>query len=120
MKPENEILMHFRNIKKTQNEISLSEPTTSDKNGNALSLIDTIAMEDLSLLAVENEDAYKELERNINTKLTPRERDIIVLRYGLSNTKPLPQREIAKKYNISRSYVSRIEKKALEKLRLDP
>lgn len=111
--------MYFRNLKKTQNEISLSEPIDTDKNGNSLSLMDTIATEDLGLISVENEDAYKELERNINTKLTPRERDIIVLRFGLSGVTPLPQREIAKKYGISRSYISRIEKKALEKLRLD-
>ena len=108
--------MYFRNIKKTNSEISLSEPIDTDKNGNTLSLIDTISVEDKGLVAVENEDSYKLLSKNIKSELTQREREIIVLRYGLGGVDPLTQREISKNYNISRSYVSRIEKKALEKL----
>lgn len=116
---ENEILMHFRSVKKTASEISLSEPIDTDKNGNTLSLLDTIATEDIGLFQVENEDSYKLLEKNLNTKLTSREREIIILRYGLCGINALTQREISDKYNISRSYVSRIEKKALEKLSVD-
>lgn len=108
--------MHFRSVKKTLSEISLSEPIDNDKNGNSLSLLDTIASEDISLTQVENADSFKLLEHNINTKLSKREREIIVLRYGLSGVDALTQREISKKYDISRSYVSRIEKKALKKL----
>lgn len=108
--------MYFRSVKKTLSEISLSEPIDTDKNGNTLSLLDTIATEDIGLFHVENEDTFKLLEKNLNTKLTKREREIIILRYGLCGIDALTQREISKKYNISRSYVSRIEKKALEKL----
>ncbi|MFI3226004.1 MAG: sigma-70 family RNA polymerase sigma factor [Clostridia bacterium] len=111
--------MHFRSTKKILSEISLSEPIDTDKNGNTLSLIDTIATEDIGLSQVENEDSYKMLERNLNTRLTKREREIIILRYGLCGIEALTQREISTKYNISRSYVSRIEKKALEKLAVD-
>lgn len=111
--------MHFRSVKKSAGEISLSEPIDTDKNGNTLSLLDTISVEDLSLLDVENEDSYKMLEQNLRTKLTPRELEIIVLRYGLCGVEALTQREISKKFKISRSYVSRIEKKALEKLQFD-
>lgn len=100
-------------------EISLSEPIDTDKNGNTLSLMDTISIDDIGLTQVENEGSFKSLEKNINTLLSSREREIIVLRYGLCGVEPLTQREISKKFNISRSYVSRIEKKALEKLQFD-
>lgn len=116
---ENEILMHFRSIKKSAFDMSLSEPIDTDKNGNTLSLLDTIATEDLRLVDVENQDIYKMLEKNLNTKLTKREREIIILRYGLCGIDALTQREISKKYDISRSYVSRIEKQALKKLSVD-
>ncbi len=119
MSIENEILMYFRNIRKTQNDISMSEVIGTDKNGNSLTLIDTICVEDKELMSVINRDCYKMLERNLEKKLTKREREIIILRYGLYGLNPLTQKEIAKKYNICRSYVSRIEKKALEKLKED-
>lgn len=108
--------MHFRNIKKTNSEISLSEPIDTDKNGNTLSLIDTISVLDEGLTSVENEDSFKMLGENLKSKLTKREREIIILRYGLGGVDPLTQREIAERYKISRSFVSRIEKTALGKL----
>ncbi len=113
---ENEILMVLRSEKKLVNEVSLEEPIGKDSEGNEISLIDVIADE--------NGDVFSEVMKSINQKklysaiekLTPREKEIIILRYGLKNGKSIPQREIAKKFKISRSYVSRIEKKALEKL----
>ena len=113
---ENEILMVLRSEKKLVNEVSLEEPIGKDSEGNEISLIDVIADE--------NGDVFSEVMKNINQKklynaiehLTPREKEIIILRYGLKDGKAIPQREIAKKFKISRSYVSRIEKKALEKL----
>ncbi len=111
--------MHFRSIKKSAYDMSLSEPIDTDKNGNTLSLLDTIATEDLALNDVENQDIYKMLETNLKTKLTSREREIIILRYGLCGVDALTQREISEKYDISRSYVSRIEKMALKKLAVD-
>ena len=113
---ENEILMHFRSAKKTQNEVFFSEPIDMDKDGNPLTLIDIVASEisvvDTVDLKIKSEKLYKYLK-----KLEPRELTIISMRYGLFGETPLTQREISEKLNISRSYVSRIEKKALETLR---
>jgi len=114
---ENEILMFFRAAKKTSQDVFISDPIDTDKDGNALTLIDVIAdTRDIP----EEIDTKMKLERLrviIGGCLTDREKEIIYMRYGLGGRQELTQREIAKKLNISRSYVSRIEKSALEKLR---
>lgn len=113
---ENEILMHFRAQKKTANDVSINEQIDTDKDGNALSLIDVIADDDKILDTIYNKIRTEQLIRAINHRLDKRERDIICLRYGL--TEPaLTQKETAARLNISRSYVSRLEKKALAILR---
>lgn len=114
---ENEILMVLRSERKLANEVSLEKPLGKDSEGNEISLID--------ILSDENSDVFDDAMKNIYQKklagvidecLDEREKKIIILRYGLNDGKCMPQREVAKKYNISRSYVSRLEKKALEKL----
>ncbi|MCD7927926.1 MAG: RNA polymerase sporulation sigma factor SigK [Oscillospiraceae bacterium] len=115
---ENEILMYFRSAKKRQGEISLSEALDTDQEGNALSLMDVISVDDHMLEDLDNRDSCILVRRCVNTCLTDREADVIRLRYGLGGGEPLTQREVAAKYGISRSYVSRIEKKAVEKLRV--
>ena len=114
---ENEILMFFRNQKKTAQEVFISDPIDTDKDGNTLTLIDVIA--DKSDIADEIDTKIKveKLRVILPVCLTERERLIIEMRYGLCGREELTQREIAKKLNISRSYVSRIERSALEKLR---
>lgn len=114
---ENEILMFFRSAKKTAQDVSLNDPIDTDKDGNTLTLIDVIA--DKSDIADEIDTKIKveKLRVILPVCLTERERLIIEMRYGLCGREELTQREIAKKLNISRSYVSRIEKSALEKLR---
>ena len=114
---ENEILMFFRNQKKTAQDVFISDPIDTDKDGNTLTLIDVIA--DKSDIADEIDTKIKveKLRVILPVCLTERERLIIEMRYGLCGRDELTQREIAKKLNISRSYVSRIEKSALEKLR---
>ena len=114
---ENEILMFFRNQKKTAQDVFISNPIDTDKDGNTLTLIDVIA--DKSDIADEIDTKIKveKLRVILPVCLTERERLIIEMRYGLCGREELTQREIAKKLNISRSYVSRIEKSALEKLR---
>ncbi|MEG2429391.1 MAG: RNA polymerase sporulation sigma factor SigK [Oscillospiraceae bacterium] len=116
---ENEILMYFRNIKKTAGDISLSDPIDSDSEGNSISLMDIFADEDTLIDDIDLKLKSEKLYKVIKEKLSPRETDIVRLRYGLYGCRPLTQREIAKKLNISRSYVSRIEKKALETLKGD-
>lgn len=114
---QNEILMYFRGTRRQQGEVSLSEPIDSDKDGNALSLMDVISCEDTMLEDIEKNDSYNGIYKYIFSRLDEREREIIIDRYGLYGRKPLTQREIAVQKGISRSYVSRIEKRALEKLR---
>lgn len=114
---ENEILMHFRAVKKTAAEVSLSDSLDTDSDGNSLAILDVISCEDIRLDKVENMDTEDTLYKLINKCLDPREREIIIMRYGLYNISPKTQHEIAKRCNISRSYVSRIEKRALEKLK---
>lgn len=114
---ENEILMHFRNSKKAMLDLSLNEPIETDKNGNVLTLIDTISSDECIFETVNTKIDIEKLNKYLVKLLTPRERIIICLRYGLNGLKPLPQREVAKKLGISRSYVSRIEKKAVSSLK---
>lgn len=114
---ENEILMFFRSAKKTAQDVSLNDPIDTDKDGNTLTLLDTIATDDHILEDIDLRMKVRQLYDAVKTRLSPREREIILLRYGLTGQRPLVQREVAKKLNISRSYVSRLEKKALQKLR---
>ena len=114
---ENEILMHFRSMKKTAGDLSLSESIDTDKEGNSLSLMDVISIEDDMLDNLSSKETCRELREYMEACLTGREMEILAMRYGLNNTRPKTQREIAALCNISRSYVSRIEKKALEKLK---
>lgn len=113
---ENEILMYFRAQKKSSSDVSLSEYLETGKDGNALSLMDVICTEDDLFDELSSREAYAKLYENMETVLNEREKEIIALRYGLGEQPPLTQREIAAKLGISRSYVSRIEKKALAKL----
>lgn len=113
---ENEILMYFRSSKKLSNEVSLEEPMEQDGDGNSLALMDVLSSHDDSLEQIEQSDLYRCIGRAM-TVLDRREREIITLRYGLGSHLPLTQREVAQLHGISRSYVSRIEKKALKKLR---
>lgn len=114
---ENEILMHFRSQKKSAQDVSLSDFIETGTDGAALSLMDVVS-EDCDLLEqISSRESEKQLHRAIQTCLTEQERQVIVLRYGLQGGQPHRQREVAKLLNISRSYVSRIEKRALEKLR---
>ena len=114
---ENEILMYFRSQKKLQSEVSLSDSIEGDQDGNALQPMDVVGVDDTMLEDLHDRDSALRLRRLIGTCLTPRESEIVRLRYGLGGTVPLTQREVARSFGISRSYVSRIEKRALEKLR---
>lgn len=115
---ENEILMHFRSAKKLAAEVHFDEPVDTDKNGNCLTLMDIIADEDMPVAEkCELNSELARLRRSIADALDGREREIIILRYGLGNAPPMTQRETAEVLGISRSYVSRLEKKALQKLR---
>jgi RNA polymerase sporulation-specific sigma factor len=114
---ENEILMYFRSKKKLAGEVSINETIDIDKDGNPLSYIDVISSEESMCEEVEREIRSSQARRYVDRILSDRERKIIYLRYGLYGGEALPQREVAEKLGISRSYVSRIEKSALEKLR---
>lgn len=115
---ENEILMSIRAGKKNKAEVSICLPIGTDKDGNEISLNDIIGtMPEEVFDNLFTKLQINELYKVLNTALTARERQIIVQRYGLDGSKPRPQREIAEELKISRSYVSRIEKKALSKLR---
>lgn len=115
---ENEILMLFRNNKKQKSETFLQDPIGVDKEGNEISLIDVLSSEKDSVIdKVEMKLQIKALYNKINSALTEREGEILKMRYGLKDGKCKTQREIAEMLGISRSYVSRIEKKALKKLK---
>ncbi|MBS6236045.1 MULTISPECIES: RNA polymerase sporulation sigma factor SigK [unclassified Anaeromassilibacillus] len=114
---ENEVLMYFRAAKKSAQDVSMNEPIDTDKDGNALTLMDVMATEDNIVENLDWKVKSEQLKRYIAQVLTPRERVIIELRYGLNNDHPLTQREVAARLKISRSYVSRIEKKALQLLK---
>ncbi len=113
---ENEILMYFRGQRKSASDVSLSEYIETGKDGTALSLMDVICSDEDLFEQMSDKEVYAKLYEKIEECLTPREKRIITLRYGIGNRKPLTQREIADLCGISRSYVSRIEKKALQKL----
>ena len=115
---DNEILMHLRAEKKRSREVSLFEPIGTDKEGNVISLVDIIESEDEDILeTVAVRRQVEEMYRNLETLLPEREKQIISLRYGLFGQKEMTQREIAERLGISRSYVSRIEKSGLSKMR---
>lgn len=114
---ENEILMYFRGTKKNSLDISMNEEIDSDADGNALTLTDIMSVEDNIVDELDLKMKIEKLAGFIKKCLSPREALIIRLRYGLDSQKPLTQREVSSMLKISRSYVSRIEKKALLKLR---
>ncbi len=113
---ENEILMHFRAQRKTAGDVSLSDYIETGKDGAALSLMDVVCSEEDLFEQLSDKEIYGRLHEKLQCCLDERERQIISLRYGLGNRRALTQREVAKLCGISRSYVSRIEKKALQKL----
>ena len=114
---DNEVLMYFRSAKKSARDVYLDEPVDTDKDGNSMSLMDIIAEDDNLVDRIDIMIKSRQLYGFIDKCLDEREKEVIQHRYGLYGLKPLTQREVADKLNISRSYVSRIEKKALEKLR---
>lgn len=117
MRIANEILMHFRSLKKSAGDVSFDEPIDTDKDGNTLTLIDIIAEDDGIIDKIDLNIKSEQLYHFIDECLDERETDIIKRRYGLYGLKPLTQREVAEQLGISRSYVSRIEKKALQTLK---
>lgn len=114
---ENEILMHFRAQRKLQSEVSLSDTLEAAGEDGNLSLMDVIAVDDDMLERLDTREACQKVRECVNRCLPVREKEIIMLRYGLNGTQPLTQREVAQHCGISRSYVSRIEKRALLRLR---
>ena len=114
---ENEILMYFRGQKKSSQDVSLSDYIETGNDGAALSLMDVVCEDDDLLEQVSNRQLLRRLCRAVDEVLTPQEREVILFRYGLAGHTPGKQREVALKTGISRSYVSRIEKRALKKLK---
>ena len=114
---QNEILMFFRGQKKLQHEVSINDTIDIDKDGNPLTYLDIISVDENIAEDIDLKIHTERLKRLVDTVLSRREREIIVLRYGLSGFQPRTQREVAKYLGISRSYVSRIEKKAMVTLR---
>ena len=115
---DNELLMLLRAKKKTSREVSLYDPIRTDREGNEINLLDIIEQEQVDVIdRMEVEERLGRLSGLIRERLSERERAIIMLRYGLSSEHEITQREIGRRLGISRSYVSRIEKKALEKLK---
>lgn len=113
---ENEILMHFRGQKKSATDVSLSDYIETGKDGTSLSLMDVVCSDEDVFEQLSEQELIGRMSRAVQTVLEPREREILRMRYGLSGATPLTQREVAEQCGISRSYVSRIEKKALRKL----
>lgn len=114
---ENEILMYFRAQRKTAQDISMNEPIDADSEGNPLTLSDVIYEEEDIAEKIDDSIRAKLLYQLIEQMEDAREKDVIIMRYGLYNTKPLTQQQVAQRLGISRSYVSRIEKRVLERLR---
>ena len=113
----NEILMYFRSQKKNSSEVSINETIDIDKDGNPLTYLDIISTDDTMAEDVEMKNYFEKLRILVDEKLSGREKEIIILRYGLKGYAPKTQREVATHLGISRSYVSRIEKKALMELK---
>lgn len=117
---ENELLMMLRSKKKFAREVSIYEPIGTDKEGNEISLLDILKQDQPDIVEeMDNRENIGQLQEIINACLNQREKEIILLRYGLLTGKEVTQREIGEYYDISRSYISRIEKKALLKLRAE-
>lgn len=114
---ENEVLMHFRSGKKQANDIYLSDTLEVDKDGNPLTIEDTISADSDLAENLETKIRWEKVAEIIENLEDDREKEIIILRYGLNNKKPLTQREVAQRLNISRSYVSKIEKKVLNDIK---
>lgn len=114
---ENEILMHFRTAKKQANDVYLNDTLEVDKDGNPLTIEDTVSSPDDLAENLEIKVRWEKVAKIIENMDDEREKEIIILRYGLDNKKPLTQREVAQRLNISRSYVSRIEKKVLKDIK---
>lgn len=115
---DNELLMLLRAKKKTSREVSLYEPIGTDREGNEISFLDIIEQDQVDVVdRMEAEDKLKKLKGLVTDRLSDREREIIMMRYGLLGGREITQREIGRRLGISRSYVSRIEKRALEKLK---
>ena len=114
---ENEILMYFRSLKKQNGEVFMGDAIDTDKDGNPLTVEDVISDDRDIVEEIETKRRWLEVKKLIENMEDEREKEIIILRYGLNNAKPLTQREVAQRLNISRSYVSRIEKKILQDLK---
>lgn len=115
---ENELLMMLRSEKKKSKEVSLNEPIGMDKEGNTISLIDVVETDEMAMAdRMEKAEDIVRVREYVDKVLTKREKEIITKRYGLENGSPITQKKVGKQMGISRSYVSRIEKKALEKLK---
>ena len=114
---ENEILMHFRSLRKSAQDVSLSDYIETGGDGAALSLMDVVGDDTDLLERVTTREQIRQLRKSMETVLTEQERQVVQLRYGLGGQAPMRQREVAQITGISRSYISRIEKRALEKLR---
>ena len=114
---ENEILMYFRSQKKNSQDVSLSDFIETGTDGAALSLIDVLGEEEDLLETISAKDQLYRVRKAVDEALTEQEKSVVRMRYGLSGAKPCRQREVAQILGISRSYVSRIEKRALEKLK---
>ena len=114
---ENEILMYFRAQRKSSQDVSLSDVIETGADGAALSLMDVVSDDEDLLERVSDREQLRKLCAAVRSELTDQERQVVVARFGLGGGAPLRQREVAKLTGISRSYVSRIEKRALEKLR---
>ena len=114
---ENEILMHFRAQRKSSQDVSLSDYIETSGDGAPLALMDVVSDQEDLLERVSNRELLKKLCKAVDTELTEQERQVVLMRYGLGTGEPKRQREVAALTGISRSYVSRIEKKALQKLK---
>ena len=114
---ENEILMYFRSQRKSSQDVSLSDYIETGTDGAALSLMDVVGEEDDLLETISGKERITQVRRAVEDRLTDQERQVILMRYGLGGLKPCRQREVAQMLGISRSYVSRIEKRALQKLK---
>jgi RNA polymerase sporulation-specific sigma factor len=114
---ENEILMYFRGSKKQNGEISFDEPIDTDSEGNVLTLMDIIAVDDTIIDDIDTKNKLIQLTKILKAMPEGRDKTIIILRYGLNGAPPMTQRDVAKIMNISRSYVSRIEKRILEEFK---